>query len=251
MIFKPKLARLIIRGKKTETRRPVRWVATDDVEGMTTADRKKNPRSYVDADYPNKALVPCRYQVDHDYALQTGRGKAAVEGIRLLVVAVSSEPERVGDLTLEGAIAEGFRTRQEFFDYWAELYGECDPETLVWVIRFKPTFEDRFMTDNLDPRKGPLDITPSPPATGGMRAEPQLVPKEFEDTEATLARGRDEIREIIEHPERIAERNLLTKQNKLRKLQQEARRHRIDISPELDRAIAAVQGKIAVTRRAA
>lgn len=65
------------------------------------------------------------------------------------------------------------------------------------------------------------------------------------------AHSRDEIRELVEHPERVQERDLLRKQNKLRKLQAEAKRLRVDISPELNAAIEAVQRKIRTGREAA
>jgi hypothetical protein len=54
-----------------------------------------------------------------------------------------------------------------------------------------------------------------------------------------------ELRELIEHPQRVFARDELRKRNKLRKLQREARAKGIDITPELDRAIREIQSKLA------
>ena len=203
MIFKPELARAIIRGKKTQTRRPVKWKATDDIpykvgklkNQPVPAKRAKN--RYVDASYPNKAVAPCRYKVDHDYALQRGRGVKADNDVRIKVTAVRQE--KLGALTYEDAVAEGFRTRDEFFAYWEGLYQEKpDPELPVWVITFEPTFPDEYLTDNRDPRKGPLDIVNTPPQTGGMKDEPQVAPRAYVNLVSSEAKRR-EVTELAEY----------------------------------------------------
>lgn len=53
------------------------------------------------------------------------------------------------------------------------------------------------------------------------------------------------LRELVEHPERVVEQDQKRKQNKLRKLQAEARKKGIDITPELDGAIRDIQAKLA------
>jgi uncharacterized protein YhfF len=89
MIFKPELARQVARGSKTQTRRRV----------------KSNEGT-------------CRYQIGRDYAVQPGRGQKQIA--RVTISAVRSEP--LGEVTLEDARAEGFRTRADFADYWMALY---------------------------------------------------------------------------------------------------------------------------------
>lgn len=120
MIFKPELVALVLKGKKTATRR--------------IANGK-----------------PCRYQVGQHYAVQPGRGKPQVARITILDV----ERQALGELTYDEAIAEGFRTRADFARYWLRLH-EPDHEpngasadellerwleghghTEVWAIRFE------------------------------------------------------------------------------------------------------------------
>lgn len=170
------MARAILQGRKTQTRRPVKFVATQDRDFKPRKGRSVNYLAYDDP--RPKAEVPCRYKPEHDYALQRGRGKPAAEGVRLLVVDVAQE--KIGQISYDAARAEGFRDRDEFFAYWHELYGEdADLDQPVWVITFRPTTEDRYPTDNRDPRKGPLDHAATPPATGGMKKEPEEVPESF------------------------------------------------------------------------
>jgi uncharacterized protein YhfF len=113
MIFQPHLARLIVDGKKVQTRRPVK--PSDDQNQYRAGKRR---------------------------AVQKGRGKPAEFHILLTDV----RRETLGDITLEDAIAEGFRTRAEFASYWMTLHDpkhwppthdvicpHCDPdENVIW-----------------------------------------------------------------------------------------------------------------------
>jgi hypothetical protein len=103
MIFSPELAKLILQGRKTMTRRPVK------------AGEKA-----------------CRYRENRAYSIQPGRGK---RGIGKLTV-VSVRPEKLGDILIKDVRAEGFSTRQELVDYWTRLHGHFDPDVEVWVISF-------------------------------------------------------------------------------------------------------------------
>ena len=102
MIFRPELAKLILQGKKTQTRRPMKQAT-------------------------------CRYQAGKSYALQPGRGKLAAGRITITEV----RQEFLGDLSLKDAKREGFVTTDEFFDYWRGLYGSANPVLRVWVISFQ------------------------------------------------------------------------------------------------------------------
>jgi hypothetical protein len=147
MRFSHKLAKRIQEGRKIETRRPAKWIKVDkDAEPKLSARTRRSPRShqkvvYVDQGYAGqKVLAPCRYRVDHDYALQVppdegSRARAKTIDGRLFVKSVHLE--ELGAIDQEGAVAEGFASPHHFRAYWTELYGELDPHQLVWVIRFK------------------------------------------------------------------------------------------------------------------
>lgn len=107
MIFGSDMVRLIQQGKKTETRRAVKY----GERGKTT---------------------DCRYQKGRSYAIQRERGGRTID--RLTVTDVRLE--RLIDLTLPDARREGFRTRREFFDYWLKLHGVIREDEQVWAITF-------------------------------------------------------------------------------------------------------------------
>lgn len=73
----------------------------------------------------------------------------------------------------------------------------------------------------------------------------EAVPDDFQRELTKDAQDRARLRELVEHPERVTERDLQRKANKMRKLQAEAKRKGIDITPELDKAIDEIQGKLA------
>lgn len=102
MIFRPELAKLIVQGKKSMTRRPS--------HGETS----------------------CRYRVEHVYRVQLGRGMPG----RFPITIKAVREEALGEITLKDAKREGFVTTQEFADYWKGLYGKFDEDSRVWVISF-------------------------------------------------------------------------------------------------------------------
>jgi ASCH domain len=125
MIFRAELAQLVVKGRKTQTRR--------------VANGK-----------------PSRYEIGHDYAVQPGRGKSQICRVTIL----DRRVERLGDLCYEDAVAEGFRSRADFARYWLRLHAidkrRHDPAglssdevlalwqarhgaTRVWVITFALT----------------------------------------------------------------------------------------------------------------
>lgn len=110
MIFKPELAELVASGKKTVTRRQVRW------------DEDGDP-------------VECPYRVDRVYAVQPGRSSPAIAYIRV----TSVQWQLLGDITDDDAAAEGGMTRQGFFDVWQNLTGSSDEREPVWRIEFQLT----------------------------------------------------------------------------------------------------------------
>jgi uncharacterized protein YhfF len=178
MIFKPELARAIMRGKKTQTRRRIK---------------------------PGEN--GCRYKAGHSYAVQPGRGKTAI--CRLQVLDVTTAP--LASLTQRDAIAEGFKTRAEFADYWMRLYdprwsaarndvGLGDDETAVlerfadrcqaevWVITFQIDTAEQPMY--LRARMGSVsDYTENP--AQAAKGEPEAVPRAYQQLLTREAHERD------------------------------------------------------------
>lgn len=106
MIFDPALAELILAGSKTQDRRPV------------------------------KPGQECAYRKGRTYAVQPGRGLPGVGHVRIVRVKRAT----LAEVSRRDAVAEGFRTRAEFFDYWAELHFHGQRLSVwparVWVIEF-------------------------------------------------------------------------------------------------------------------
>jgi hypothetical protein len=101
-MFRSEMLAKVLAGKKTQTRRPLR------------------PHCF-------------RYQAGRSYAVTPGRGKRAVA--RILVLDVHEE--RLGDITLAGARAEGFKSTLEFKLYWDGLSRGLDIDSPVQVITFE------------------------------------------------------------------------------------------------------------------
>ena len=170
MIFRPELARKIIRGEKTMTRRPIK---------------------------PGEKH--CRYQEGRDYAVQPGSGKP--ESCRILITAV--EGQALGDLTYRDARAEGFKTRDDFKMAWTEIHGRYDPAMPVWAIRFRlhadqPRLLMPIGAGHHDPQANPgIDM----PADHGytsdhnrsVRDEPEAVDERTQDRFAAQARERERV----------------------------------------------------------
>lgn len=124
MIFRPELARLIVRGKKTQTRRPLRRPPMSEWKVSRKTGRRRRRAPWREVTIDGQAFVACRYEAGRSYAVQPGRTKAA--DARIVVTSV--ECQRVGAITFDAARAEGFRTTSEFKAYWTRLY---EPELLA------------------------------------------------------------------------------------------------------------------------
>jgi hypothetical protein len=151
VIFRPKLVAKIFAGQKTQTRRPVK-----------------------------SGELHCPYVVGKRYAVQPGAGKQAVA--RILIKDIGRE--QLGDIDAKGAQLEGFKRRDQFIDYWRELYGRVDEEQLVWVLTFEL---DGEMARFLAPSREAHDYTHDP-----RRAidELEVVPESWRDPGAGQARER-------------------------------------------------------------
>lgn len=53
--------------------------------------------------------------------------------------------EKLGDITLQGVLAEGYQNYDEFALVWREINGKLDVDQIVWVVRFQvETWEKEF-----------------------------------------------------------------------------------------------------------
>ena len=113
MIFQPELARLVMAGEKTVTRR----VAVDNPRSPWWRER-------------------CGLVVGRDYAVCPGRGKPQVGRVRIVDTWLSP----LGQIMRFGAREaqrEGFATAFEFATVWEHINGVYDPATLVWRIEME------------------------------------------------------------------------------------------------------------------
>lgn len=120
MLFKRQLAIQICEGNKTQTRRIVKPNEHYDAETQTVYAGKKR-----------------KWVVGRTYGVQIARGghslnKFVLKGIRR---------ERACDITEQDAIAEGFASRDEFFEAWRAINGKGTLDSEVWVLDFEPVFK--------------------------------------------------------------------------------------------------------------
>jgi hypothetical protein len=200
MIFSRKLARLVTEGRKTQTRRKVKEHETS-----------------------------CRYKVGRHYALQVPAPKSSKaravtrEGPRLEIVDTRSE--LLANLTLEDAQAEGFKTREDFFDYWRELHGpNADLDVEVWVITFALFFDaPRFL--HVNSSRGYTSN-----ARDALPDEPEAV-----DAETQEAINKQNLHHYnVVHAADLAKREARTIAAQLREARAIAIKKGIDISPDVE-----------------
>lgn len=119
MLFQHTLAP-VLSGQKTKTSRRIAAgdaaeVGSDGkIEAVTTNGRDK-------------------YRVGKSYAVQPARGKPAVARIRLLAI----ERKPVSAATEADVKAEGFDSREAFFETWRSIHGADTLDTDVWMLTFE------------------------------------------------------------------------------------------------------------------
>lgn len=104
MLFIEKHVPLIRQGEKTETRRD--W--DDDYHGP-------NPGSIIPA--TSEMFVP-------------------IVECACFIEIETRHPERLGDITEEGANREGYESVADFREAWRDINGEWEPDMEVTVLRF-------------------------------------------------------------------------------------------------------------------
>ena len=105
ILFKKEYIEKIICGEKTTTRRPKR-------PNVKPGGLYKIRRDFYNF-LPNKIMVVKRYK------------------------------QRLGDMTEQDAITEGFSSLEEFRCEWNSIYKTWDPEQQVWVVEFRHIGVDR------------------------------------------------------------------------------------------------------------
>ena len=105
LLFKKSYVNKIINGEKTATRRPKR--------PMVKPGGEYNIRVGFYTHLPDRFRVVKRFQ------------------------------QRLGDMSHDDALREGFRDLDEFHEAWEGIYGTHDPDQVVWVVEFKYLGSDR------------------------------------------------------------------------------------------------------------
>jgi hypothetical protein len=109
LMFREPLARQVMDGTKTQTRRKL-------------------------SDNPNSPWwrERCAHEAGSRHAVCPGRG---VNGIGFVVLD-DVTVVRLGHITHDGAIAEGFADVRAFMQAWEQINGTWDPRERVWLLRF-------------------------------------------------------------------------------------------------------------------
>lgn len=110
MIFRKELAKAIMRGEKTATRRRM----------------SDNPRSPW---YHER----CAYKVGQIFTINPGRGVIRIGEARVTAV----YKQHLAEVANFQAIEEGFEGRQDFIAAWCEINGSFDSAEIVWVVEFE------------------------------------------------------------------------------------------------------------------
>jgi hypothetical protein len=162
--------------------------------------------------------------------------------------------ERLGAVTHEDAVREGFKSAWKFFAYWERLYGEVDRDQLVWVISFErlPEQPSLFlargagyvddpkyaMPDSSTPARAiPLDPQDDAGGDDYRRVEPEAVrPHEVEELGGETSRLRQRLVsefEGVEPVDVLAAEPAYRTTDDIARLRRSMRRRAIDGLPEL------------------
>ena len=227
MIFRPVLVDKILRLQKTQTRRPLKLYVEPESPWIITKAGQRRRRPVPSTIELEGARYLNPYRVGQVIPIQKGRGKPAVTHVAITAV----DCERVGDITLQDARREGFRTTTEFRAYWARLYDQewirrelvdrasCfdaresvvdwilnarfeqrHADTLVWVVTFEPCERPaRYMTR---PTRTAGDYTTvkARSLTRGDDVDGAIVDDEFLERVVREARDREPARPVKRAP---------------------------------------------------
>lgn len=116
MIFQHTLTDILLQNK-TQTRRIIK------VNEIAVRTRYNKIESVLHNDR-------IKWRVGQTYAVQPGRGQAEVARIRLTRI----NSQHITRISTLDAIAEGFKSRQDFLQTWQKIHGENALNVRVWVL---------------------------------------------------------------------------------------------------------------------
>lgn len=118
MTFREGLARLVAGGQKTQTR----CVLSDD----------PNSRWWREG---------CKLEVGQRVGVSPGPGEPAIAHVIVEDVSLV----RLGAISHDGAVAEGFADVQDFVTAWEQINGSWNPRQRVWLVRFHVERTDEIL----------------------------------------------------------------------------------------------------------
>lgn len=129
MMFKEDLCRLIIEGRKTQTRRSVKPGDVAFNALWSKVPSHVHVRVYAVCDGARK-----RWEVGKTYAVQPGRGKPGIAHIRLTAIRYCDHARAISH---QDAVAEGFAHQADFCLVYADLNGYRALDAPCWALSFE------------------------------------------------------------------------------------------------------------------
>jgi hypothetical protein len=252
VIFAPQHGRLILEGRKTQTRRLVRPGQAGAAPRCAYRPGRSEPLTRVKR--PDERTPEEESRVRH------GKGRPPLQQIgRILITDVRRE--RLGEITFSDARREGFRTAAEFKAAWVRdhdgkwLARQDDPsdvelaarfdgawaDTEVWVISFEHQSQQMFLTPAARPagtERGYADaLTDERGRRIVMPDEPEAV---HPDIVEGWARQSERAHQDRRSAQRAVDRRLLDREDRVKRARAAAKLKGIDVKPEV-RALRAAQ----------
>jgi hypothetical protein len=126
----------------------------------------------------------CTYKVGQSYPVR--KAIREPQGVRIKVV--STRREMLSRLSYPDALREGFRTRNDYFDWWRDHYGTGPLMAVrVWVVEFAiDTEEQPRLLARQHGKKNPPSYVTSRQAA--LPDEPEAIPASWQDYYSKIAR---------------------------------------------------------------
>lgn len=147
MLFKPELIKLILKKKKTQTRRPSK--DNESIDYIMVQKRHGNVvQKRLATQHHNKKgdlVLKTKYRIGKTYALQPGRGKPSI-GRRILIKDIfkqklleisPSQAEKEGFESIDGFLRYFYKINQILFPDAPNFIHLSLPNPNVWVIKFE------------------------------------------------------------------------------------------------------------------
>lgn len=190
MIFGSKLYRLVLEGKKTQTRRPAK-IYEPPARGYTVSKGRARGHQASQSVEFEGVRYRQQYIAGKTYAVQPGRGKKAK--VRIWVLEAAIVP--LLPIPFADVREEGFKTTEDFLTYWESMHGTRE-SVPVWRIRFELAGdEDRFMAAQHG-KLHPEQYVHSPASAVPDDEPTPVVPAGYQARISGEARERDKQRNI-------------------------------------------------------